>query len=683
MNKSKLLLALPIVSLIGLFVVDRIFPPPELARVPVSATVLGRNAELLRAYEVSNGRWRLGVKLAEVDPLLQNMIIAYEDKRFGSHFGVDPLSSLRALKQLVTSGHIVSGGSTLTMQLARLLEPRESRSVFAKFKQVARALQLERRYSKDQILTWYLTLAPYGGNLEGVRAASLSWFGKEPTKLSVAQAALLVALPQSPEGRRPDKFPTRVKAARDRVIERMQSTGVIAPEDATLALQEPLPDFRYQLPTLAAHASDAAHKKGDTQITIDGHIQKDVERVMRDASAKFDSSLSAAVIVADLRTGEVIARAGATKPFDQKSRGWVDMTRAVRSPGSTLKPFIYGLAFENGIAHPETLIDDNAENFRGYRPKNFAQNFHGDVTLRQALQLSLNLPAVKLLDSVGPLRLAATLREAGVAIKLPRHTSPTLAVSLGGVGMTLDDLVTLYSALPRGGVPFVLHDDMRHANATREAENAHQLFGENASWYVSDILSGTEAPAGVSPLALSFKTGTSFGNRDAWAIGFDNKYVTGVWVGRADGTAVSDLTGRTAAAPLLFNVFEILNPEHLTHKSLPPKAIIAGAQNLPQTLKRFGLVPSQAAKRIAALEILFPPTGAKISRQIADDGTIMPLVIKFEGGAAPYRILIDGALVDKRFPTQTAAIDPRKAGYVNLTVVDSNGEASSIGVNLE
>ena len=226
------------------------------------------------------------------------------------------------------------------MQLARLLEPREDRSIMTKLKQMARALQLERRYSKDQILNWYFNFAPYGGNLEGVRAASLSWFGKEPRKLSVAEAALLVALPQSPEARRPDKFPLRVKVARDRVIMRLKAAGIIPDEDAAVALQEQLPDFRKDLPTLAAHASDEAYKKHTQQITIDGHIQASVERVMREAAQKVDHQVSMAVIVADIQTGEVVARAGSVKPFDQQSKGWIDMTRAVRSPGSTLKPFI-------------------------------------------------------------------------------------------------------------------------------------------------------------------------------------------------------------------------------------------------------------------------------------------------------------------------------------------------------
>jgi penicillin-binding protein 1C len=675
---------LAISSLIAaLFLADRYFPPPDPSALPVSAAVLDRNGALLRPYAIADGRWRLAATLDEIDPLLQRMVIAYEDKRFRSHAGVDPAASARALKQLAGSGRIVSGGSTITMQLARLLEPRSERSVGAKLKQMARAMQLERRHTKDQILEWYFTLAPYGGNLEGVRAASLSWFGKEPRKLSVAEAALLVAMPQSPEARRPDKFPARIKAARDRVIARMEAAGVIAPEDAALALNAPLPGRRIDLPALAAHAADAGIGRGAERLTIDARAQAKAERAMRDAAMKLDRSLTMAVLVADTATGEVIVRAGAAKPFDQASKGWIDMTRAVRSPGSTLKPFIYGLAFENGVAHPETLIDDRAENFRGWKPKNFNQSFHGTITLREALQLSLNLPAVKLLDAVGPLRLASSFREAGVALKLPRNTSPTLAVALGGVGMTLDDLVTLYSALPRGGVPFVLHDELKSGAAAREAETAPELFGATASWYVADILSGTPAPEGVSPLAISYKTGTSYGYRDAWAVGFDGKYVAGVWVGRADGTAVSDLTGRTAAAPLLFAVFETLKVPGGRAKPLPPKTAISDARDLPKTLRRFGAAVPERTPRSRAPEIMFPPDGARLTRAEGSDGMPRPVVLKFEGGAAPYRVLVNGRAMERQFRTRTIDVEPGGTGFASLTVVDAKGMAATVNVFVE
>jgi penicillin-binding protein 1C len=677
-DKMKWLLSALVVLIAALSLADQSFPPPNPNAVAVSQTVVDRKGELLRPFAVDGGRWRLAVKLSEVDPLLQRMIIAYEDKRFYGHVGVDGVALGRAAKQLITTGHIVSGGSTITMQVARLLEPRETRSLAAKLKQIARAVQLERRYSKDEILEFYFTLAPYGGNLEGVRAASLSWFGKEPRKLSVAEAALLVALPQSPEARRPDRFPLRVLAARNRVLVRMQHAGVIAAEDMGLALAEPLPTLRIDLPALAAHESNTAHARKIIQLTIDGQKQRDVERMMRAAAKTLDPSLSMAVLVVDVHNGEVLARAGSSKPFDQLSKGWVDMTRAVRSPGSTLKPFIYGLAFENGIALPETLIEDRAENFRGYQPKNFAQNFHGTVTLREALQQSLNLPAVQLLDAVGPLRLASTFREAGIAIKLPRNASPTLAVALGGVGLTLEDLVTLYSAFPRGGVPFMLHE--QPSQNQREAGAAPELFGANASWYVTDILAGTAPPEGVAPLPISYKTGTSYGYRDAWALGFDSNFVVGVWVGRADGTAVAELTGRKAAAPLLFNVFAAL--KSMPKKILPPKTVILTAQALPNTLKHFGAIKQSAEQSHRSLQIMFPPEGAKLTRAVDPAGTFRPMVMRVEGGQAPYRVLLNGAPAEGQFRSSALDIDTNAAGFSSVTVIDARGQVATVNVFL-
>jgi penicillin-binding protein 1C len=399
---------------------------------------------------------------------------------------------------------------------------------------------------------------------------------------------------------------------------------------------------------------------------------------MRAAAKNLDPSLSMAVLVADARTGEILARAGSSKPFDQVSKGWVDMTRAVRSPGSTLKPFIYGLAFENGIALPETLIEDRAENFRGYQPKNFAQNFHGTVTLREALQQSLNLPAVQLLDAVGPLRLASTFREAGIAIKLPRNTSPTLAVALGGVGLTLEELVTLYSAFPRGGVPFTLHQQL--SQNQREAVAAPELFGANASWYVSDILSGTAPPDGVAPLEISYKTGTSYGYRDAWALGFDSNYVVGVWVGRADGTAVAELTGRKAAAPLLFNVFASL--KSMPKKTLPPKNIVTSAQAMPNTLKHFGAIKQSAEQTQRSLQIMFPPEGAKLARAVDSAGAFRPMVMRVEGGQAPYRVLLNGAPAEGQFRSSALDIDTNAAGFSSVTVIDANGQVATVNVFL-
>jgi penicillin-binding protein 1C len=336
--------------------------PPLGKDLETSHVVLDREGRLLRAYATAEGRWRLPATPKDVDPRFLKLLFAYEDKRFYKHDGVDPLALGRAAFQLVTQGHIVSGGSTLTMQVARLLEPREHRSFDAKLRQITRAFELEHALNKQQILALYLTLAPYGGNLEGIRAASLSYFGKEPRKLSLAEAALLVALPQSPELRRPDRYPDVARAARNRVLDRAAAAGVVPRDEVAHAKQASVPHERKPLPVLAPHAADqvvdAEPDRRVHRLTIDASLQKTLQDLARERAHALGPKISVAIVAVDNETGEVRARVGSADYFDERRSGQVDMTQALRSPGSTLKPFIYGLAFEDGLLHPETLIDD-------------------------------------------------------------------------------------------------------------------------------------------------------------------------------------------------------------------------------------------------------------------------------------------------------------------------------------
>ena len=312
---------------------------------------------------MADGRWRLPVDAKTgIDPGYLKLLLTYEDRRFREHGGVDPLALGRAALQLVTNGHIVSGGSTITMQLARLMEPRRERSVSAKLRQMVRAVEIERQLSKDQILDLYLALAPFGGNLEGVRAASIAYFGKEPKRLSLAESALLVALPQSPERRRLDRYPQAAHDARNRVLDRMVEDGVLSQDDAAQAKAVPVPKLRKPMPILAPHSSDAAvatvKDAPVIQLTLDSNLQKTLEALARDRAMAQGPNISVGIIAVDNESGDVLARVGSADYFDERRAGQVDMTRAVRSPGSTLKPFIYGLAFEDGFVHPESLIDD-------------------------------------------------------------------------------------------------------------------------------------------------------------------------------------------------------------------------------------------------------------------------------------------------------------------------------------
>ena len=521
-----------------------------------------RDGKLLRPYITSEGRWRLPVAAQGVDPGYLALLIAYEDKRFNHHAGVDPLALLRAGGQFLLHRRILSGASTLTMQVARLLEPRAERSLTAKLRQMIRAIEIERRLTKDQVLALYLSLAPYGGNLEGIRAAALAYFGKEPRRLSLGEAALLVALPQSPEARRPDRAAAdAARRARDHVLDRVGPAGIFSAAEIARAKAEPVPAERKPMPMLAPHAGDAAVAALPGQrlvrLTIDAAWQASLEQLARERARTIGPDVSVAILAADHADGEVLARVGSADYFDASRAGQVDMTEALRSPGSTLKPFIYGLGFEDGDIHPQTLIEDRPMRYGSYAPENFDLTFQGTVSVRKALQMSLNVPAVAVLERVGAGRFAARLRQAGGALVLPAGEVPGLAIGLGGVGIRLSDLVMLYGGLARLGstVPLAERQDAVSSSVPTAAAEPRRLMEPVAAWYVDDILLGTPPPQNAPAGRIAFKTGTSYGNRDAWAVGFDGKRTIGVWVGRPDGAPVAGITGRSAAAPILFDAF--------------------------------------------------------------------------------------------------------------------------------
>ena len=669
-----------------LWQLDRAFPPPLPAALTVSTEVQDRDGQLLRAFATPDGYWRLATRLDQVDRQFVDMLVTYEDKRFWDHRGVDVLALARAAGQFVTNGRIVSGGSTLSMQLARLTEPRDSRSLGSKLKQLLRSLQIERRLSKREILERYLTLAPYGGNLEGVRAASLAYFGKEPKRLTVSEAALLVALPQLPEKRRPDRNLAIAHAARDRVLTRMVASGLLGEREAARAALDDVPAIRRPLPALAAHAAYTVLPRAvpgqKLRLTIRKSVQEGLEQVARDAAARLGPRLSVAMVLADARTGDILGEVGSADYFDASRSGWIDMTRIVRSPGSTLKPFIYGLAFEQGLVAQETLIDDRPTDFSGYRPKNFDMGYQGDVSIRQALQLSLNVPAISVLDAVGPARLLARFRQAGVTPILPVNKAPGLAIGLGGVGMTLRDLVQLYAGLANGGKAHTLHDGTEPANAERSTAT---ILDDQANWQITDILSDVKPPEGAAQRGIAYKTGTSYGYRDAWSVGFDGRYVLGVWVGRPDAGAVPGLSGYVSAAPILFEGFVRSGLAAVPLPSQPAGVTRPRRDDLPVTLARFGsgidgLV--QATPTEPAPTIIFPPDGAHVDLgATAADAT--PLVLKLQGGRAPFRWLANGKPlvgIDRR---RTATWQPDGAGYSTLTVIDAAGRAASVKVFVE
>lgn len=653
-----------------------------------SVVALDRDGALLRPYATADGRWRLPVGLGDVDPTFIAMLKAYEDARFDEHGGVDGRALLRAAGQFATTGRIVSGGSTLTMQVARLLEPRAERSLVAKLRQIARAIELERTHGKDEILGLYLALAPYGGNLEGIRAASLAWFGREPVRLSHAEAALLVALPQSPETRRPDRFPEAARAARERVLDRVLARGVISAREREAASLQPVPTARLDFPMVAAHAADEARaerpEEGVHRLAIDGRLQRALERLVGTRAARLGPNLSAAVLVLDNRTGEVLAHVGSPGYLAHDRRGAIDMTRAVRSPGSALKPFIYSLAFESGLAHPETILEDRPVRYGIYAPENFDLAYQGAVTTRRALQESLNVPAVALLSELGPARFVARLRQAGARIEVQRESAPGLAVGLGGLGITLEDMARLYAGLARGGVAPPLVRRLGERPAPDPA--AHAVADPVAAWYVFDVLRGAAPPDGALGGRIAYKTGTSYGYRDAWAVGYDAGLTIAVWVGRADGGPSPGLTGRNAAAPLLFDAFARTGrePQPL---AVPPHALITTTAGLPPPLRhiRRDRPKTIAATAVARLSIAFPPDGARVDLGLVGrDGTIDDLLaLKAQGGALPLTWLVNGAPVGEASLRREATWRPDGAGFARITVIDAQGESATVSVRLD
>ena len=618
---------------------DYAFPPDLTRLASVGTEILDRQDRPLALLPAPGGVWRFHADTAS--PLLINLLIAVEDRRFWYHPGVDPIALARASAQLLHSGHVVSGGSTLAMQAARLLEPRP-RTFRSKLIEMARAVQLEARYGRQGVLDIWLTLAPFGGNLEGIRAGSLAWFGVPPEALEPAQAALLVAIPRRPERLRPDRHAVAATAVRDRVLEIGIRAGLF---DATAA---PVPTARVPLPLHAPQLATLLPRAPRIRTTLDLPLQAALERLGRERMETLPQRASLALLVADAHAREIRALyPGAWR--DQARAGAVDLTLAVRSPGSALKPFIYAMAFADGIAAPDTVVPDLPRRFGGYAPENFDRGFAGSLTAAEALRRSLNLPAVALLDHVGPLRFAATLRFAGATLRLPHGADPSLPLALGGEGITLRDAAALYAALATDGTGGKLR------LLAGEPEPRPDFLAAGAARAVADVLTRPLPEFGRHGIA--WKTGTSWGGRDAWAFGFDSRHVVAVWIGRPDGTPLPGATGASLALPLLSRVFDLL-PE-------APRTVMPAQEQHPH----------QTTGVADALHLLFPPPGAVLSA----DG---PVTIRVMGGRRPLTFLVDGAPLPADSIRRETAWLPSGPGFYRLTVLGADGSAVRASVQV-
>jgi len=665
-----------LVALASLVALDTLFPPPLSRLAEVSVVITDRDDRPLRAFPVDDGRWRMGAELTQIDPAFLEALVVIEDRRFFCHRGVDVRAVLRATRDALRAGRVVSGGSTITMQTARLLEPRPQRTLIAKGIEMLRALQLERRYDKDDILAMYLTLTPYGGNLEGLRAASWAWLGREPTRLTPAETALLIALPQAPEARRPDRHPIAAAQARARILARMTTAGLLSETRAAEAAMEPIPE-RQAFPAVAWHASERARaEQAEPRVraTLEFGLQLELERMVRDAALTAGREVQIAALVVEIDGRAVRAAAGSAGR--DRAGGWLDLSARPRSPGSVLKPLIYALAFEDGLVTAATRIEDAPRSFGGYAPANFDRGYRGEVTVAEALQQSLNVPAVQLLAATGAPRYAATLAMAGATLTLPAGGNDTasLALALGGFGISAADVASLYAALGDGGRmrPLAWTEQAAHANRTGPAQ---KMVADHAARRVLAVLGDAPPPDGRLPARLlagapqpAFKTGTSWGFRDAWAAGVVGEHVIVVWVGRADGAPRPGVTGQRAALPLLFDLADVLARRHATGIMTATQPEF-DAVSVRDALRRFG-------KRDPAPEIIFPPDGAEVWAE-DQQRSFVPAA----RGRAPLRWYSNGAPV----PLDAAGAPvwtPGTPGFHELVVIDREGRSASTRVRV-
>ncbi len=579
----KTLLLLPLVGLaIGMtafFIFDWINPfPPQQLNKAFSQLVVDRNGKPLRAFADSNGVWRYPTTLAKVSPLYIDALINYEDRRFWQHKGVNTLSMLRAIFQWLYYGKPVSGGSTISMQVARILEPHQ-RSIRGKLWQILRTTQLEWHLNKEEILTLYLNYAPYGGPVEGIEAATFTYLGKSAKYLTHAEAALMAVLPQRPSALRPDRFPQRAELARNKVLKRLSDFSVWSTKAVEQAFDEPVVAMFHSRPLDAPLLSRMLVGQNKDKPLINSTIDKDIQILVADEIKeylyRFSENTSASALLLENQSMNVLAYVGAADFGNPLRHGHVDMNRAIRSPGSTLKPFIFGMALDEGLIHSQSLLQDVPLTFDDYAPENFTKNYSGAVSAEHALQQSLNLPAVQLLKEIEPVNFAEKLEGAGLKLFLPGDHKPSLSIALGGAGIRLVDLAGAYRALARDGIA----GQPRFLKSTPLIEK--HLLSKEAAWITANMLSKVPLEASqTSPFFkrhkrwLAHKTGTSYGYRDAWMAAVSRDYTLIVWVGKPDGTPSPGEFGRRTAGPLVNRILNVL-PNQFTEQPEKPENVVA------------------------------------------------------------------------------------------------------------
>jgi penicillin-binding protein 1C len=618
----------------------------------VSSVLRDRTGEVLHIASVENGRIRLPADLNRIDPAYIEALIAMEDQRFYGHIGIDPLAIGRAIKSNFSAGEVVSGASTITQQLGRQYRPRP-RTLPTKAIEAIEAVRLDLRMSKTEQLERYLTRISYGSNIEGIEAASRIWLGKSPRYLSPDEIALLLALPQSPEARRPDRNPVAAKAGRDLVLDRMVVEGLLDLEAADMAKAQPVPTGKRDLPNrdILAHQTF-----GDGVSTLDAAEQARVARHLADWTRKQPTPVNAAAMIVHVPTREVRALVG-TGARDH-SGGWIDMTDRVRSPGSTLKPFIYAMARDDGALDFDSDVRDAPTRFGSYRPENFTRRYHGTVTVREALQHSLNVPAVTALHEVGADRFRAALSAAGPKARgrVGDTTGEGLALALGGTGLSARDLAVLYTALGNGGEAGPLR-----FKADAPEGDTYRLVTEDTAEELVDALRGAPVPRGFANMSgigrIAYKTGTSYGFRDSWAAGLAGEYVIIVWTGRPDGAPRPGSTGRGSSAPLLFDI----------------AAPFADVRRDGRGTDAPSALQTVAAQTDNGPIILFPSSGTEVIH--TDRG--MSISVDSE---LPVQLFVSGEPVPRQ--GGLAVWKPEEPGFYRVSAIDTEGRSANADIRV-
>ncbi len=586
-------------AILLLFIVlDLLLPLPD--KKEFSKEIHAKDGTLLTAYLTSDDKWRLRTELDEVSPDLIKAIIEKEDTWFYWHPGINPIAIIRAAYKNLSTGETQLGASTITMQVARMLEPKK-RTYPNKIGEMFRAIQLEIKYSKEEILELYLSLLPFGGNIEGVKSASYIYFNRPPDKLSLAQSITLAVIPNAPNNLRMDRnhketvipgseatLPTgqagresdnrnslsdsgqagmtRVTAnqivqKRNFWINKFKNEKIFSSTNLKDALDEPVEKNRFAIPVLAPHFSYFVKDNfpGDIiHTTLDLSIQQTTENILLSNVRKvfYKGITNGAVLVIDNRNPSVVAYCGSADFYDESSFGQVNGITAIRSPGSTLKAALYAYAFDEGNLTPQMKFADIPTDFHGYQPENYDLKFYGNVSAEFALVHSLNIPAVKLLEQIGLNNFTQFLEGAGFNQIQKQKNKLGLSMILGGCGTNLQELTRLFTAFANGGELFPLQFTL-----SENDQNGEQIFSEASTYLTAQILSGINRSdiailSNYSKLPkFAWKTGTSYGKRDAWAIGFNPNYTIGVWMGNFNGVGSPNLSGTEAAVPLLFDLF--------------------------------------------------------------------------------------------------------------------------------